>query len=166
MKVDKLALVVGGALIIFVVAYFIMQALKANPGFVSTFGTTKITLTPTQVPNQVGTSNNAPVISNNSSANIIVDLPAKNANVSGVFVVKGKARVFENTVNYRVTDTKSNILIEGSVMAKAKDAGQFGDFSFTISGLTGKGQIILQVFNYSAKDGSEIDKVNIPLNLN
>ena len=164
MKVDKLAVVVGGALIIVVVAYFIMQALKSNPRFVNSFNNPKITVTPTQVPGQVITNNGGVVTAN--SGNIVVNSPVANTNVSSVFVVKGSARVFENTVNYRVTDTKSNVLMEGSVIAKAKDAGQFGDFNFTISGLTGKGQIILQVFDYSAKDGSEIDKVTIPLNLN
>ncbi len=165
MKVDKLAVVAGGALIIFVVAYFIMQALKANPKFGGTFGTTvKATLTPTQAPGQVASNNGKTMTAN--SGNIVVNSPVSGSSVSSVFVVKGRARVFENVVNYRVSDTKSNVLLEGSVLAKSKDAGQFGDFNFTISGLTGKGQIILQLFDYSAKDGSEIDKVIIPLNLN
>jgi hypothetical protein len=112
----------------------------------------------------VVTNNGSNVTTN--SGNIIVNLPVANSSVSNVFVVKGSARVFENNLNYRITDTKSNVLMEGNVMAKAKDAGQFGEFNFTVSGLTGKGQIILQVFDYSAKDGSEIDKVTIPLNLN
>lgn len=165
MKVDKLAVVVGGALIIFVVAYFIMQALKANPKFGGTFGTNvKTTVTPTQAPGQVASNNGKTMTAN--SGNIVVNSPISNSSVGSIFVVKGSARVFENVVNYRVTDTKSNILLEGNVLAKAKDVGQFGDFNFTVSGLTGKGQIILQVFDYSAKDGSEIDKVTIPLNLN
>jgi hypothetical protein len=52
-------------------------------------------------------------------------------------------------------------------MANAPDAGQFGPFSenITISSnnvRTGDA-LLLEVFQFSAKDGSEVDKVSIPL---
>lgn len=97
------------------------------------------------------------------SENISVESPKGNTKVSIPFVVYGKARVFENQLNYRVLDDKKNNLLEGSILANAKDVGQFGPYEFTVSGLTLKGKITLEVFDYSAKDGSEIDKVTIPL---
>lgn len=97
------------------------------------------------------------------SENISIESPNANTKVSTPFVVYGKARVFENQLNYRVLDDKKNNLLEGSIMAEAKEVGEFGPYEITISGLTIKGKITLEVFDYSAKDGSEIDKVTIPL---
>jgi hypothetical protein len=159
MKIDKLSVVVGGALLIAVVGYIIMQQLKVGPAAVKK--NSDSVATPT---NSVSASGSQPVTA--ASGNIVVDSPKANQTIQVVFEVKGRARVFENNLNYRVTDTNSNVLLEGSVLTNAKDAGQFGNFSFTISGITGKGQIVLQVFDYSAKDGAEIDKVIIPLNIN
>ena len=51
-------------------------------------------------------------------------------------------------------------------MANAPDTGQFGPFNVpvTLSGnLQSNDHLTLEVFQYSAKDGSEIDKVVIPL---
>ena len=106
----------------------------------------------------------APTVTQKSE-NISLDSPKANAKVSITFVVKGSARVFENQLNYRILDSKGNKVLEGSVYADAKDAGQFGPYEITVSGLTLKEKITLEVFDYSAKDGSEIDKVVIPLTL-
>lgn len=101
------------------------------------------------------------IVQNN--ANIVVDLPVKDSVLPMPFTIKGKARVFENQLNYRVLDSKGNALVEGSVIADAKDAGQFGFFEITVSGLNTKGKATIQLFDYSAKDGSEIDKVILPV---
>ncbi len=99
------------------------------------------------------------------SENISIESPKANTKVSTPFIVKGEAREFENQLNYRVLDENKNNILEGSILADAKDVGQFGPYEFTVSGLTLKGKITLEVFDYSAKDGSEIDKVVIPLTL-
>ncbi len=99
------------------------------------------------------------------SENISIDSPKSNTKLSIPFIVKGSARVFENQLNYRILDNKGNNILEGSAYASAKDVGQFGSYEITISGLTLKGKITLEVFDYSAKDGSEIDKVKVPLTL-
>ncbi len=98
-----------------------------------------------------------------SSQNISVESPKANSQVSVPFVIKGKARVFENQLNYRILDANGKEVLEGSAYADAKDVGEFGPYEVTVSGLTLKGKITLEVFDYSAKDGSEEDKVVIPL---
>ncbi len=98
-----------------------------------------------------------------TSENISVESPKAKTEISVPFVIKGKARVFENQFSYKVLDRKGNIVLEGSAYADAKDAGQFGPYEITVSGLSLKGKITLQVFNYSAKDGRQENKITIPL---
>lgn len=129
--------------VILLLGYFVSNELKKGNNFQK-----NISLTPTIIQGR---------------ANIIVDSPKKDDSVSVPFKVSGKARVFENQLNYRVLDSKGNSLVEGSVIANAKDAGQFGSFEFTISGPTAKGKATIELFDYSAKDGLEIDKVSIPV---
>jgi len=97
-------------------------------------------------------------------ANILVEDPTPNSTVSSTeFEVRGKARTFENGVAYRLTATTGKILDKGFTTAKG-EMGTFGPFSFTAkAGYTGNA--ILEVFQNSAKDGSEIDKVVIPIKL-
>lgn len=138
--------VVGAIVVIIVLlslGYLVSGQLKNNNNFQK-----NISLTPTIVEN---------------NANIIVYSPKKGDSLSMPFTIKGKARVFENQLNYRVLDFKDNSLIEGSIVAKSQDVGQFGAFEITVSGLNTKGKATIQVFDYSAKDGSEIDKVTLPV---
>ncbi|GEM_PF-1457710 len=98
--------------------------------------------------------------------NIVVFSPIPNAEVSESFIVKGRARVFENQLNIRVSISGQKIY-ESGVYANAPDIGKYGDFEKEIylptQRLQDNSDIALDVFDYSAKDGSEIDKVSIPL---
>ena len=97
-------------------------------------------------------------------ANIRVSEPAVNQDVGPTFTLKGEARVFENQLNYKVYEDGGSVLKEGMLQANSPDVGQFGPFETQISignPKTNRGR--LEVFDYSAKDGSEIDKVIIPL---
>jgi len=94
--------------------------------------------------------------------NIIVTEPVEGQTVSSVFTIKGEARVFENTVNYRVKDEDGSEILESFVTAMSLDIGQFGPFSAVVDVSAAKGQnLTVEVFQYSAKDGTEIDKVTI-----
>ncbi|OGY48419.1 MAG: hypothetical protein A2663_01680 [Candidatus Buchananbacteria bacterium RIFCSPHIGHO2_01_FULL_46_12] len=100
--------------------------------------------------------------------NIIVFNPRKDEEITLPFTIKGQARVFENTLNYRLKDSAGKILATGIINAQSPDMGQFGDFSLGISDLYQKptdNNVILEVFDYSAKDGSVIDLNTIPLKL-
>lgn len=96
--------------------------------------------------------------------NIIVHTPEANITVTNPFVLTGEARVFENTFNYRIKDESGAVLSEGFDTAQSGDVGVFGPFStlvFYEKSNAKKGT--LEVFTHSAVDGSEIEKVTIPL---
>jgi len=96
-------------------------------------------------------------------ANIIVFDPKENARISSPFDVEGKARVFENVVSIKLTDKGGKILFQGVTDAKSPDVGQFGLFQEEITFKTNQTEGTLEVFEASAKDGSEINKVSIPV---
>jgi hypothetical protein len=101
-----------------------------------------------------------PVPTINPNANIVLESPKAGETISMPFTIKGRARVFENQLNFRVRDSKGRSLIEGTMVAQALDAGKFGSFKATISSVSA-GKATIEVFNRSAKDGSEVDKVSI-----
>jgi hypothetical protein len=112
--------------------------------------------------NNTPAENILPAQNNNSEANIVVDLPKANDEITNPLILKGKARVFENQFNFRLKDKKGKILTEGTLLANSSEAGQFGNFEKTINFPDLQEDAgVLEVFDYSAKDGSEIDKVII-----
>jgi hypothetical protein len=96
-------------------------------------------------------------------ANILVFNPKENAKISSPFDLEGKARVFENVVSIRLKDTDGKVLFQGTTEAKSPDTGKFGLFQEEISYSTIQTKGILEVFESSAKDGSEVNKVAIPV---
>lgn len=89
--------------------------------------------------------------------------PAAGEKVSSPITLHGSASVFEGTVNYRLKDDAGNILAEGFTTA-LMDEFYRGDFDASIPfEPTAAGQGQLEVFTQSAMDGSEIDKVIIPV---
>jgi len=98
--------------------------------------------------------------------NIIVFSPVVKETVGETFKVEGRARVFENTLAVRVKNGEKKIF-EKSVMADAPDVGTFGDFETEIKlaakDIVNATSIVLEAFEYSAKDGSEINKVTVSL---
>ncbi|HEB12561.1 MAG TPA: hypothetical protein ENI11_02675 [Actinobacteria bacterium] len=95
---------------------------------------------------------------------IIVTKPQIDDLITSPVRVAGKAKAFESTVNIRVKDDQGGILKETSVITNAPDVGEFGDYSTKVDfeSSTKKGEI--EVFEYSARDGSEVNKVIIPVN--
>lgn len=101
-------------------------------------------------------------------ANIKVFAPRANDTVGRTFTITGEARVFENTFQIRVTnDQTKEVLFDKTEQTDAKDTGEFGNFQRDLnlaqSTLRSDDKLILEVFQYSAKDGAEIDKVTVPL---
>lgn len=98
--------------------------------------------------------------------NIVVFSPQSNAKVNEIIKVTGEARVFENQFNIRIISS-GKIIYEEGMMTNAQEMGQFGGFekeiNLSAAGLESSQDIILELFDYSAKDGSETDKVIIPL---
>lgn len=98
------------------------------------------------------------------SGNIKVSQPQSDSLISSPLLVKGQARVFENTFQMVLKDADGKEVVKKTVTAAAPDAGQFGDFGELLifdNPKTDKGT--LEVFDLSAKDGSVIDLVKIPV---
>jgi len=98
--------------------------------------------------------------------NIRVTAPLAKGTVSSPFTVTGEARVFESQFNWKLKDANDVLLSEGTGMTAAPDVGQFGPFAVVVDySYPAGGPGTLEVFDYSAKDGSVEDLVSIPLNL-
>jgi len=107
-----------------------------------------------------------------ASGNIVIMSPSAESSVNQDFLIRGKARVFENVVSIRVrTKLTRKVLLQDTAMAYTPDTSQLGDFVYNahLSSsdiLRPNDIILLEVFQASAKDGREIDKVVIPLRFN
>lgn len=97
--------------------------------------------------------------------NIIVFNPGPNSEISPFLILKGTARVFENSLNYELKDEENNIIAKNFMTAEASDIGKYGLYETEIyysEPIGERGN--LEVFNYSAKDGSKENVVIIPVN--
>jgi len=101
------------------------------------------------------------------SKEIEVFLPAQGTTTVGTrFVIYGKGRAFENTINYRISDDGGKQLYVGSFMTNA-EAGVFGYFHQEVDLAkilkTIPQKIGLDVLELSAKDGSDTNKTSFEL---
>ncbi len=118
----------------------------------------------TKLPHRNFPANTRQLPTPSPSVNITIDSPQPNATSSGYVTLFGSARVFENVLNYRLVDEKGVILAEGTTEAKSPDVGQYGPYNVMIIYSQLKaGTDRLEVFSLSAKDGSEINKVSVPV---
>ncbi len=96
--------------------------------------------------------------------NIVIEKPKLGDDINSPVRVSGKARVFEAQFLVRVKDNRGNILGQESVMASA-GAPEWGNFSLDLTfkqpeeNTTG----LVEAFDLSPKDGTEIDLVSIPV---
>lgn len=91
--------------------------------------------------------------------------PVPNQKIHNNFILKGKARVFEATFQYKLEDDQHNILAEGFITAD-KGAPEWGDFEVEISLKETTGtKAMLTIFEESAKDGSPQHELFIPLKI-
>jgi hypothetical protein len=94
---------------------------------------------------------------------ILVETPAVGDTVSSPLHLTGTANVFEAVFNYEVVDWDGRIVAQGSVMATC-GTGCRGTFDETIPfEWSGEPRGGLIVFELSAKDGSRINVVEVPL---
>ena len=106
----------------------------------------------------------SPASTPNSSVNIIVTFPQSGETVTRPFTVTGEARTFEQHVSLRLSQTDGKILVEDFTTATAPDLGIFGPFEKQLQyPVPSQSTGVLEVFQASPKDGSEIDKVTIPV---
>lgn len=97
--------------------------------------------------------------------------PAAGARVTSPFVIAGLASVFEGTVSYRLSLAGGPTLLESFTTAAMGDWGRlWAEVSYTlptgaVDPATGAARGVLEVFWYSPMDGSEVDKITLPLEL-
>ncbi len=94
---------------------------------------------------------------------IWVTAPVAEELIKSPVKIKGTARIFEATVSFHLKDADGEIIAQGFTTATegAPARGEFeGELDFQPS-KAGKGQ--LEVFEVSMKDGSELNKVIIPV---
>jgi hypothetical protein len=96
---------------------------------------------------------------------IAVALPQSGMRVTSPVTITGSADVFEATVNIRVLNGNGEVIAESFAMATC-GTGCRGDFSTQIDvPIDAEQPGTVQVFEYSAKDGSMINVVEIPVTL-
>ncbi len=94
--------------------------------------------------------------------NIILYSPIENEEIPSPVNLKWEARVFENSFAYRIMDSNWNVIKEGFWTADSKDIWLFWNFDINADFKIPESKTwTIEVFEYSAKDGSEINKVSI-----
>jgi hypothetical protein len=101
------------------------------------------------------------ITSPSGQASITVMTPTTNETITNPFYVTGVSNTFEGVVSIRIKDKNGKVLATDSAMG---GSGQLGAFykSVTYSMPSVKNGTI-EVFENSAKDGSEINKVTVPV---
>lgn len=104
-------------------------------------------------------SNGAPLPCNNAFCNVSVN------GSGGKYIISGEARVFEAVMNYAVEDGH-NYLLEDSYMLSA-GAPAWAPFAIELDippeQQPVNGTLTFELFEYSAKDGSRINVLALPL---
>lgn len=97
------------------------------------------------------------------SGNTIVTSPGENDVIGNPVKISGSAIAFENTVNIRIKDKNGKVLTETYATTDG-DIGEFGDFEALVEfEKSDAGEGAVEVYQISAEDGSEDDKVIIPV---
>jgi hypothetical protein len=102
--------------------------------------------------------------SKSASGNIIITEPDVNEAISSPVLVAGKARVFEAALTVRVLTEDGRELARANIMA-SQGAPEFGDFSVQVSFKkpAGVSKGFVEAYSDSAKDGSPINVVRVPM---
>ena len=96
------------------------------------------------------------------SGTMILAAPIDDIGVGSPIAIAGRAIAFESTINVRVRDGRGETLVEAAAMTDAPDVGRFGDFTVELEfdkPSTSSGTV--EIFEYSARDGAEINKVSV-----
>lgn len=119
------------------------------------------TAPPTSIPTSISTPIATTVWPTPTQA-IEVFSPVQNGLYHSPMAVNGFSQTFEGNVNLRLTDKNGQVLAERNALGGSVDGFDFfnSNVRFTVSEQI---SATLDIFEKSAKDGSEINKVQIPL---
>ena len=95
---------------------------------------------------------------------ILLDSPVPHQVVSRDIQITGMSNTYEAGINYQVISTDGTVIYEGYTMATS-GTGTWGTFDHVIATLPVSviGEVVLKVFEYSAKDSEPINAVFVPL---
>lgn len=94
--------------------------------------------------------------------NIIINSPQDNDELFSPIIIKWEARVFENTINYIITDSSWRTLGQWIGMTNSKSSTEFWDFTIKANYRKPKANTgSIEVFEISEKDGSVINSVKV-----
>jgi len=149
------------AIIVFVVVFVGWQLAKPNASVSPAPSQPSSTANPEQ-PSSAKAPEGKPEPT--ASENIRVSSPKSGETVASPFIVSGEARVFENQLVVRITNSAGTALIDQPVTARANDVGEFGPFKVNMHyQFKNTKEGFVEVFNHSAKDGSVENLVKIPV---
>jgi len=98
------------------------------------------------------------------SGNIKVTEPQPDSVIESPLLIKGEARVFEGTVQFRLKDSQGNIIAEKFGTAQSVEAGEFGEFGELLLFDNVESESgTLEIYSQSPEDGSEQDLILIPV---
>lgn len=76
-------------------------------------------------------------------------------------LIEGQANVFENNVQYRVSDQAGQLIYTGFTTANSIDVGEFGSYEIELDmSNEPSGSYLIEVYSESAQDGTEINMVS------
>jgi len=99
-----------------------------------------------------------------TAMNTVVYSPQPGATAARDFTVSGLARAFEATVSWRLRDSTGREVAKGFTTASEGSSSVWGTFEFGVQvppSVTGN--VTLEVYQASPRDGSDTDKVSMPL---
>lgn len=95
---------------------------------------------------------------------ILVETPRPGGEVGDSIELAGRSNTFEATVNFEVVDAGGNVVVEESFTTATSGTGTPGDFAETIPLPDDvPADIVLFVYELSARDGERINVVEVPL---
>lgn len=166
-----IAIVIIGAFLAGVVTLYLFNQTRNNSqdttsNVTSTPGVTSSPASSAEPVTNTTPNSTAPATSPSATGtvNITVSSPKSGETVGRPFTVRGTARTFEQSVSFRLKQADGKVLVEDFTTATAPDLGMFGPYEKTLNYPRPTQQNgILEVFENSAKDGSEINKVTVPV---
>lgn len=95
---------------------------------------------------------------------IYLSSPWSEDRVSGTFRIVGSAKgAFENTLVARLKNANGEVILETPIIYDSPGDGGLGYFDVSVTFSTATSSGLLEVFYTSAKDGSIVDLVSVPL---
>jgi hypothetical protein len=99
-----------------------------------------------------------------TSESVAVDSPKPGATTGRTLTVSGAARAFEAQVVWRVKDSSGRVVANGFTVASLGSSALWGTFQTSVAMPANvSGNVTLEVFWPSPKDGTELGLVQIPL---